>query len=192
MSISKDEVAKAEILEAAKRVFKKWGVNKTTMEDIAREAGKGKSTLYYYYKSKDEIFEKFVSDEFNTIIVKAKYLVSGESSSKVRLRKYIATVLSEAKKTVSFYPIVRGEIKGNPKFINKMKKQLDAKEEAFILEILNNGLENGEFRFLKKDELDKAANVVVGTIRGLSLYLFLDNDDIEKIDIITRMMAEGI
>ena len=41
------------------------------MEDIAHEAGKGKSTLYYYYKSKDEIFEAMITDEFSNIIIKA-------------------------------------------------------------------------------------------------------------------------
>ena len=35
----KDDIVRAEILKAAERVFQKWGINKTTMEDIAREAG---------------------------------------------------------------------------------------------------------------------------------------------------------
>ena len=62
--LGKDDLVKAEILKAAERVFQKWGSNKTTMEDIAREAGKGKSTLYYYYQSKEEIFDAVVIVEF--------------------------------------------------------------------------------------------------------------------------------
>jgi len=52
MDAKKDELIKAAIIEAARRVFQKWGLKKSTMEDIAEEAGKGKSTLYYYFKSK--------------------------------------------------------------------------------------------------------------------------------------------
>ncbi|PKN72465.1 MAG: TetR/AcrR family transcriptional regulator, partial [Deltaproteobacteria bacterium HGW-Deltaproteobacteria-10] len=60
--MNKDEEVKQAIKAAAKRVFAKWGLNKTTMEDIAGEAGKGKSTLYYYFKSKEEIFETVAID----------------------------------------------------------------------------------------------------------------------------------
>lgn len=189
--LSKDEAVKKSIIEAAKRVFQKWGLHKTTMEDIAHEAGKGKSTLYYYYKSKDEIFEAMITDEFSNIIIKAKTSVSKVSSSKEKLKKYIATMLTEIKKTVSVYPLVKGELKGN-QYIEKLRKQLDDKEESIIMEILKEGFEKGEFNFFNETQLSKAANVIVGTIRGLELYLFLDIDDNEKIDIVTKMIAEGI
>jgi AcrR family transcriptional regulator len=129
MSNLKDEEVKTSILEAAKRVFQKWGLNKTTMEDIAHEAGKGKSTLYYYYKSKDEILEVLATSELNNIINKAKNLVRGETSAKEKLKKYIAASLIEIKNTTSIYPLVKGEIKGNKEFIDKLSKQIDVIEE---------------------------------------------------------------
>ncbi|WP_461492021.1 TetR/AcrR family transcriptional regulator, partial [Pontibacter sp. HJ8] len=51
----KDEAIKTEILNEAQKLFRHFGWTKTTMEDIAKATGKGKSTLYYYYKSKDDI-----------------------------------------------------------------------------------------------------------------------------------------
>ena len=72
--VNKDEEVKKEIIEAAKVVFQKWGLKKTTMEDIAKEAGKGKSTLYYYFKSKEEIFEMLAKAEINNILYKSKNL----------------------------------------------------------------------------------------------------------------------
>lgn len=188
----KDDDVKNSILEAAKRVFQKWGLHKSTMEDIAQEAGKGKSTLYYYYKSKDEIFEVLATGELSNIIRKAKNLVDGEKSAKDKLKKYIASILSEMKNTISIYPIVKGEIKGNKEFIEKLRKQIDVIEESVVLEILKEGITTGEFKVLHENELSKAANVIVGIIRGLELYLFMDNDDSERIDIVTRIIAEGI
>jgi len=188
----KDDDVKNSILEAAKKVFQKWGLNKTTMEDIAHEAGKGKSTLYYYYKSKDEILEVLATSELRGIVNKAKTMVSEETSAKEKLKKYIAASLIEIKNTTSIYPLVKGEIKGNKEFIDKLSKQIDVMEESFIMEILREGLTSGEFNFLHESELSKAANVIVGIIRGLELYLFLDNDDSEKIDMVTRIIAEGI
>jgi AcrR family transcriptional regulator len=191
-TLNKEDIAKQEILEAAKRVFQKWGLNKTTMEDIAHEAGKGKSTLYYYFKSKDEIFELLVKAEFNNIINKGKDFISQINSSKEKLKKYISTTLNEIKNTVSLFSLVRGEIKGNKESLEKLRNYLDSEEELIIKEILKGGLSSKEFNFLEEKDLTKAANVIVGVIRGLQTYLFLDNDDNEKIDIVTRMISEGI
>jgi AcrR family transcriptional regulator len=191
-NINKDEEVKNSILEAAKRVFQKWGLNKTTMEDIAHEAGKGKSTLYYYYKSKDEIFETLAISELNNCIVKANFSVSGIASAKEKLRKYIAVMLGEIKKTASIYPLVTGEIKGDKEFLDMVRKQLHEKEASIVTEILKSGLRSGEFHFLDETEVNKVANVIVSVLRGLLLYLFLENDDNEQIDIVTRLISEGI
>lgn len=192
MQACKDEEVKKAILEAARAVFQKWGLNKTTMEDIAQEAGKGKSTLYYYYKSKEEIFESVVAKEFSDMLDNAKAQVENIKSAKEKLKKYIIAILREIKKTVNIYPIVQGEIKGNKEFIQRIQKKLDDKEGLIIKEILKQGLETEEFHTISESELDKATTVVVGIIRGFELYLFLDNDDKEKIDIATRMIASGI
>jgi AcrR family transcriptional regulator len=192
MCFSKDEEVKNNILEAAKRVFQKWGLNKTTMEDIAHEVGKGKSTLYYYYRSKEEIFEEVVKNEFASIIGEAKSAAKDAVSSKDKLKKYIATMLSEVKKTASIFPLVKGDVKGNKEFLDRMKKMLNDEEEAVVLEILQQGLKSGELSFLKEDELIKAAKALVGMVTGLAVYLFFDNDDNEIIDIATRLIAEGM
>lgn len=192
MCISKDMEVKKNILEAAKIVFQKWGLNKTTMEDIAHEVGKGKSTLYYYYRSKEEIFEELVKKEFASIIGKAQSASEEAVSSKDKLKKYIATMLSEVKKTASIFPLVKGDVKGNKEFLDRIKKMLNDEEEAIVLEILQQGLKSGELNFLKEDELIKAAKALVGMVTGLAVYLFFDNDDNEIIDIATRLIAEGM
>ncbi|MFO7445298.1 MAG: TetR/AcrR family transcriptional regulator [Ignavibacteriaceae bacterium] len=189
---NKDDEVKNLILEAARRVFRKWGLKKSTMEDIAHEAGKGKSTLYYYYKSKEEIFEILAKTELYNIIEKAKDATQHISSAKEKLKTYITTMLIEIKKTISIYPLVKGEIKGNKEFLDNVIKQLNEKEEAIILEILKEGFNSGEFSFLKKSELAKAANVIVGLVSGSAVYLFFDNDDNEKIDIVTRLITGGL
>jgi AcrR family transcriptional regulator len=192
MNLNKDEIVKQEILEAARRVFQKWGLNKTTMEDIAREAGKGKSTLYYYYKSKDEIFETLAISEIKNVIDIARDAISNITSAKQKLKNYITTMLYEFKKTVSIYPIIKGEIKGDKNFIEKIRKVLDDKERSIIMEILIQGIASEEFNFINESQLSKAANVIVGIVRGMMFYLFLDNDDEEIIDIATSLIAKGI
>jgi AcrR family transcriptional regulator len=180
------------ILDAAKRVFVRWGLNKTTMEDIAREAGKGKSTLYYYFKSKEEVFETVAMEELQNISAVGRKAMEAIESPKSKLKAYMIATITEIKKTASVYSVIKGEMKGNKVFIENIRRQFDKIEESLILDILKEGLKLKELNFIKKTELEKAANVVVGIIRGLELYLFLENDDSEKIDIAARLLAEGL
>jgi TetR/AcrR family transcriptional regulator, regulator of autoinduction and epiphytic fitness len=48
---------RAVILDAALRVFGQYGFRRTSMDDIAREAGIGKGTIYLSFASKEEVFQ---------------------------------------------------------------------------------------------------------------------------------------
>jgi len=190
--LSKDDIVRAEILKAAERVFQKWGSNKTTMEDIAHEAGKGKSTLYYYYQSKEEIFDAVVINEFEKILEKAKELAEETKTAKERLIKYIVESINEMKSRISAYTIIREEIKRNQNFIKKLRDIFQVREERYIEEILKLGLENKEFTFIRKSEVTIAAKTITGMMHALELYLLLENDDTAQIDIAARFIANGL
>lgn len=190
--LGKDDLVKAEILKAAERVFQKWGSNKTTMEDIAREAGKGKSTLYYYYQSKEEIFDAVVIVEFEKILQKAKELAQETETAKERLITYIVESINEMKNRISAYTIIREEIKHNKNFIGKLRDTFKGREEKYIQEILKFGLENKEFTFINKSEVAIAAKTITGMMHALELYLLLENDDTAQIDFAARFIANGL
>ncbi len=188
----KDDIVRAEILKAAERVFQKWGSNKTTMEDIAREAGKGKSTLYYYYQSKEEIFDAVVRIEFERILQKAKAMAQETETAKERLITYIIESINEMKSRIFPYAIIREEIKRNQNFIRKLREMFQAKEEKYIQEILEFGLKNKEFTFIHESEVVTAAKAITGMMHALELYLLLENDDTAQIDIAARFIANGL
>jgi AcrR family transcriptional regulator len=190
--VNKDDIVRDDILRAAERVFQKWGMNKTTMEDIAGEAGKGKSTLYYYYKSKDEIFDAVVKLEFEKILSRAQESTLDVSSAKDKLKKYIVTSITEMKNIVSAYTIIRAEIKRNQNFLDKVRKIFESSEEQFIKKILRTGVETKEFSFINSNELNTAAKTIIGMIHALELYLLLENDDTNQIDIAAKIISNGI
>ncbi|MCK7536282.1 MAG: TetR/AcrR family transcriptional regulator [Marinilabiliales bacterium] len=57
--VDKEEYRRRIILTASK-IFSHYGFRKTTMEEISRALKKGKSSIYYYFGSKEEIFEAVV------------------------------------------------------------------------------------------------------------------------------------
>ncbi len=56
------------ILKTAARLMAHYGFDKTTMEDIAREAGVSKGALYLIWSSKDQLFEALLGYEMNRLL----------------------------------------------------------------------------------------------------------------------------
>ena len=78
----KEEAVIQEIIAGARILFEKFGLKKTTMEDIAREVGKGKSSLYYYFPSKYEIFEAVVDQETRELFALAQGAIDTKITAK--------------------------------------------------------------------------------------------------------------
>lgn len=67
------------ILDAMKTLLEKDEGAACSVSDIARTAGIGKGSIYYYFKSKDEIFDALVEREYNQIIEDCRVLLNGNA-----------------------------------------------------------------------------------------------------------------
>jgi len=190
--LSKDDIVRAEILKAAEHVFQRWGSVKTTMEDIAKEAGKGKSTLYYYFESKEEIFDAVVIGEFEKIIQRAMERADQNGTAKERLIRYIVESITEMRNKVGTYTILKDEIRRDQKIIKRLRDLYEAREERYIEGVLRFGLQRNEFSFIHESEVLTAAKTITGMIHALEIYLLVENDDIAQIDIAARFIAYGL
>ena len=74
------------IIGIASEVFARFGFKKTTVDDIAQALRKGKSSIYYYFKSKDEIFEAVVDREADVLRKKVKEIQKSSLNAMQKLR----------------------------------------------------------------------------------------------------------
>ncbi|MDD2205394.1 MAG: TetR/AcrR family transcriptional regulator [Bacteroidales bacterium] len=58
---------KEKIIEAAGRLFERFGFDKTSMDDIAKASHKTKGSLYYHFKDKDDVVQSVVNKEINSL-----------------------------------------------------------------------------------------------------------------------------
>jgi len=63
IGMNKKEVIKKKIGKAAMQCFAKYGLDKTTLDDIARAVGLNKASLYYYFKNKEDVFLETAVEE---------------------------------------------------------------------------------------------------------------------------------
>ena len=74
------EFNKKNILDAAEELFAEKGIVQTTMDDIAKTADYSKSTIYVYFKSKEEIYHHIVYEHMCRLKEVAKLCLEGEGS----------------------------------------------------------------------------------------------------------------
>ncbi len=191
----KEEVVKTEILNEAQKLFRHFGCSKTTMEDIAKAAGKGKSTLYYYYKSKDEIFSEVVSREMEEVFRKVQEEVGKASSAEEKLKALCLTKFRILQEKANLYNVVRGEIEANLHSMRDLARRYEIREIHLVRHILKFGLEKGEFAKYAADDIDAIAFAMVCAFRGLEVGLLVENRfaDLEgRMDLINNILMQGL
>jgi len=105
MMVDKEEYRRRIILTASK-IFSHYGFRKTTMEEISRALKKGKSSIYYYFGSKEEIFEAVVLYEANQLRMRLTTAIKEVDSPTDKLRNYIYIRMREFAKLSNYYNAV--------------------------------------------------------------------------------------
>ena len=72
-----DPVKRERILDGAKRVFMRSSFDAASMNDITREAGVSKGTLYVYFENKEDLFTALIARERNIIVNSVKQSLNG-------------------------------------------------------------------------------------------------------------------
>lgn len=180
------------IVEVARDVFSKYGYKKTTMDDIAVGARKGKSSIYYYFKSKEEIYEAVVDTEshllFDEILSKTEQPLPANEKFKL----YVFTRLNKIRELTNFYEVMKNESLHQLDFIMDLRNKYHAREISILQNILNEGVKSREFS-IQDPEL--AAIALVTAIQGLETPLLIKGEkrDLEKrIDYVVRILFFGI
>ncbi len=175
IATSKDELIKDDILREAQKLFQQFGLRKTTMEDIARSMGKGKSTLYYYYCSKEEIFDAVILREMDDVFDMVKQSVAKALTAEEKLKAFALTKIKALQKKSNLYKIVRGEIQENMRCQKHLYNAYDQQETKLMKDILSFGITNREFASALEKELDILPSVIVSSLRGLERDMFIGN-----------------
>ena len=195
-NMEKEEIIRGEIVEAASKLFQQYGLHKTTMEDIAKEAGKGKSTLYYYFTNKDEVFDAVVTKEINEVQAAVLQAVKEKHSAREKLRTYAATNFAELRKKVLLFKMVGGELQKNTtKIMHKLRYKFDSNEVEFLKSLLLHGVHSKEFTAIREEDVDLLAHTFVSAFRGIEVDLFIENKLSgleERIDMASGILIRGL
>lgn len=119
------EETEVKILDAARSVFLKKGLDGARMQEIADEAQISKALLHYYFRSKERLFDAIFKSVFFALFPKVNQIIDENLSSEDIIRKFIYLYISMLKKHPYVPIFIVREINRDPdsilKFINEIK-----------------------------------------------------------------------
>ena len=193
--IQKDDFVISEIIGGARVLFEKYGLKKTTMEDIAREVGKSKSSLYYYFPSKFEIFESVIEQETCEFFIHAEESINKASAAVEKLKAYSRARFYNIKKLANLSQVARNNLLDNQNLVMKLKKKFELRQIAIIKKIISEGIFTGEFKNMDMEAIDLMSYVFLGIFRGEANPLSAEincPDLAERVDRILDLLVTGI
>jgi AcrR family transcriptional regulator len=191
MVVQKDNV-RTDIVHVASKIFTRFGFKKTTMEEIARASKKGKSSIYYYFPSKEDIFRAVVEKEADELKKELKRAISNVEDPIEQLRTFILFRMHKLKTLSNFYAALKYDYLNHLEFIENIRKEYDRNEIEIVRNILKSGIEKNEFVI---DDPELAAVALVTAMKGLEIPLFIkkEHGNIEdRLDNLIKFLFYGL
>lgn len=165
---------KDRIINVAGSIFGRFGFQKTTVDEIARAARNVKGSVYYYFRSKEELFQKVVEREAKIITRELIKAINRGNTAKEKLANYTRTRMHLVRDMANYYEAMKNEYLGNLDFIETIRKKYDDEERVRIKMILVAGIISNEFDI---DNVDLTAQVIVTILKGFEIPYFTNNKD---------------
>lgn len=163
MTVSK---TRTKLVDVARQLFAKMGVENTTMNDIALASHKGRRTLYTYFKNKEELYLAVVESELDILSDVMKKVAEKDISPDRKIIEMIYTRLDAVKEVVYRNGTLRANFFRDIWQVEKVRKRFDVKETMLFRDLLKEGVEKGIFHV---DDIDMTAELMHYCVKGIEV-----------------------
>lgn len=189
--VNKEEFRKKVILTAG-QIFSRYGFKKTTMDEIARAMKMGKSSIYYYFASKEDIFEAVVRYEANILRNELTTAIKAEESPIDKMKNYVFVRMKAFEKLSNYYNAIFDKNLDHFEFIETIRQKYDREELAILRLILYLGARKKIFNVVNSEY---TAMAIQTTLKGLEVPLFWKKKEVNienRLEAILDVLFYGI
>ena len=167
MSVSKTRQL---LVDVARKLFAQKGLEGTTINDIATCSGKGRRTLYTYFKNKEEIYYAVIESEIERISDKIDEVASKEIDPEQKVVMIVFTHLTMVKEAVTRNGNLRAEFFRNIWMVERVRKSFDQDELEIFKRVLQEGCDKGTFYI---QNVSLMADIFHYAVKGLEVpYIY--------------------
>lgn len=181
----------AVILDAARKRFAYYGFSKVTMDEIATDVGMGKTSLYYYFPTKESLFQEVVKQEKNQFFADIDSMVGEKNTPCEMLRRYASKRIEHFRNLANLRALgsqQHGEMKS---WSVGLYEDFQKQEVKALMQILQIGKKSGDFVI---SNLQQSAEVIMQMLYGPRSWVLhkvqLNLDDEETFRLIEQATKE--
>ena len=149
------EMRKQRILTGALDVFKSKGLEGATMDEIANQSGFGKATLYYYFKSKEDVFSAILENGWINIWESLEPIIADQKSPRQAFINLLIKIAEIAQDRPGLFEFLFNAPKAI-KLENQPWKEYQHRLYGVIQGLLEDGVKAGEFPKINPELMFKA------------------------------------
>jgi AcrR family transcriptional regulator len=161
------------IIKAAQRRFGLYGVEKTSMREIASDLRLSKASLYYYFPDKEALYKAVVEKEQNEFLVKISGKIEAVQAPEVLLLEYATSRLSYFRTLLNLSRLRLGEYSDLKPVFRESFILFKEKEKEIIIRILHSGIEK---KIFKIKNTNGTASLFLDLLRGLRISVVNDKE----------------
>ncbi len=189
--VNKEEI-RENIIRIAGKIFSRYGFRKTTIEEIADALNMGKSSIYYYYESKEKIFEAVVLHEANILRNELTTAIKSVESPIEKMENYVFVRMKAFEKLSNYYNAIFDKNLDHFNFIESIRTRYDREELAMLRLILYHGAREKVFNITNSEY---TALAIQTTLKGLEVPLFWKKKEVNiqnRLEAILNVLFNGI
>jgi AcrR family transcriptional regulator len=188
------------IVKAAQRRFGIYGVEKTSMREIASDLKLSKASLYYYFPDKASLYRAVVEKEQEEFLVKISERILTIKEPEQLLCEYALARLSYFRTLLNLSRLRLEAYSDLKPVIRETIRIFKEKEKEIIIRIFDKGISIGDFYIIDKD---KTASLFLDLLKGLrvsvvndKITLFIEEEEynslLENTVAFTEIFAKGL
>jgi AcrR family transcriptional regulator len=189
--VNKEEFRR-KIINTAGQIFSHYGFKKTTMDEIAKALKIGKSSIYYYFESKEDIFEAVVLHEANILRNELTTAIKSVDSPIGKMRNYVFVRMKSFEKLSNYYNAIFDKNLDHFDFIETIREKYDREELAILRLIIYHGIRRKVFNVVSSEY---TAIAIQTTLKGLEVPLFWKKKEVNieyRLNAILEVLFNGI
>ena len=176
-----DDIIHQEILKAAIRLYQKFGPSGFTMDDLATATGRSRTSLYYYYKNRDEIYQAVMDKISLDMAAEMREAVAAVETLRDKIYAFCYTKLKTSKEWGKVFSAMwelmdAEEQSKHAKVMYSWHKKLIHYESAILNETLAGAAQRKEMRVIPPGDQDTLVFLIYSGIRGFRREIFELND----------------
>jgi AcrR family transcriptional regulator len=176
-----DDIVQEEILRVALGLYRKFGPAKVTMDEVAHATGRSRTSLYYYYKNREEIFQAVLDTIVDDVIKEIRSEVHKAGNIREKITAFCLAKMNTSSNWRYVFKVMWSTMNAeektkHSKMMEKLHSKLVYNEGLIIKEILSDGIQKKEVRRINPAEQDMLSFIISSSIRGLRNEIYDQND----------------